>query len=627
MMNETNKRKERIKTFLIIFLVILLILTFFSNTIQNMSLPVVSAQYASYGTITERVRGTAVITANQNYEVAAEGNRTVSKVYIKAGDEVRAGQTLFDMEAVNSEEEVKAAEEAVKNAELAYQKALLTAVPDYASQNQEIANARADLQTAVNRLNDAKRNGSGVSASAYQAAKEQASASTDKIEKYEAWMTALTEKQISGLPEQYRTDLEKKAADAVTADAELAATQASLAEKEAAITVTSAQQEQTIRDLERAEETAKMAYDRAKADYAADSSESLLRAMEDAEQAWRYAKEDTASARTELERIAAAEKGVENARIAVDSAQKEADRANAVYADAADFVQKSLNAELSTEKEMLRRANDVIASYENSSGEDIASLEEAVRQQERTIQNLLISLSQTQKDDKLAQQLNALDLQAQLDGIDALKEELEALKKDSGKQTVVSKNDGVVSAVMVSAGDSVPDGSVLAQINLTDSGYTASLTVSQEQAKKVKIGATADATTSSYSSVDAKLVAIKPDTETPGSTSKILVFEISGRNVNPGESVSLSLSGSSANYDCVIPKSAVMEDSEGKFVLIVNAKNTPLGNRYYVNRCAVTLLASDEISCAVQGEVNSWDFIVTASEKPLTSGMQVRMED
>ena len=39
------------------------------------------------------------------------------------------------------------------------------------------------------------------------------------------------------------------------------------------------------------------------------------------------------------------------------------------------------------------------------------------------------------------------------------------------------------------------------------------------------------------------------------------------------------------------------------------------------------VLASDEISSAVSGDIMSSDFVITTSEKPLENGMQIRMED
>ncbi|MBQ7783748.1 MAG: RND transporter, partial [Oscillospiraceae bacterium] len=58
MYNEPKSpRKELIKTIAIIFLAVLLVLTFFSNTIMNYSLPQVSAIYVNQGTISEQIRG------------------------------------------------------------------------------------------------------------------------------------------------------------------------------------------------------------------------------------------------------------------------------------------------------------------------------------------------------------------------------------------------------------------------------------------------------------------------------------------------------------------------------------------------------------------------------------------
>ena len=54
---EKSKKRELIKTIAIIFLVILLLLTFFSNTIMNRSLPEVATQSIVGGTINAKIRG------------------------------------------------------------------------------------------------------------------------------------------------------------------------------------------------------------------------------------------------------------------------------------------------------------------------------------------------------------------------------------------------------------------------------------------------------------------------------------------------------------------------------------------------------------------------------------------
>ena len=86
---QTNK-KDRIKNIAIVFLVIMLLLTFFSNTIMNYSLPEVSATYAQNGSVTAKVRGTGTVETAEDYDVKVTENHVVGSVKIKVGDEVSA---------------------------------------------------------------------------------------------------------------------------------------------------------------------------------------------------------------------------------------------------------------------------------------------------------------------------------------------------------------------------------------------------------------------------------------------------------------------------------------------------------------------------------------------------------
>ena len=65
-MENSNKRKEIIKNVAIIFLIVLLVLTYFSNTIMNYTLPQVSTVYATQGTISERIRGSGSVEPAEN---------------------------------------------------------------------------------------------------------------------------------------------------------------------------------------------------------------------------------------------------------------------------------------------------------------------------------------------------------------------------------------------------------------------------------------------------------------------------------------------------------------------------------------------------------------------------------
>ena len=242
--NKNAKRRERIKTILIFFLAILLLLTFFSNTIMNHSLPTVSIQNAGYGQITEKVRGSGVVTANQSYHVKSKGNRKVKTVSVKAGDEIKAGQTLFILESLNDNESVKAAENDLREAEISYQKALLKAVPDYLKENQEIANARADLQNSIDRLNKARsKANSGITAEAYKEANRKMTSANELLTELRGYLASAESGSVAGLPSRYAAYLSSAQANLDAANAALETAKADLDTKTAAMGGTSSEQD------------------------------------------------------------------------------------------------------------------------------------------------------------------------------------------------------------------------------------------------------------------------------------------------------------------------------------------------------------------------------------------------
>ena len=79
---QKSKKRELIKTIAIIFLAVLLVLTFFSNTIMNRSLPEVATGVVSSGTINAKIRGSGTIAANESYEVILNQTREVRSVCV-----------------------------------------------------------------------------------------------------------------------------------------------------------------------------------------------------------------------------------------------------------------------------------------------------------------------------------------------------------------------------------------------------------------------------------------------------------------------------------------------------------------------------------------------------------------
>ena len=124
-MNENGtKRRDWVKNAAIVFLTVMLLLTFFSQTIMNYSLPEVATQYVQSGSITAKIRGSGTVESGDPYEVKVTETRKVASVAVRAGDTVQKGDILYYLEDKDSEE-LKAALDALEKAEKAYESALL----------------------------------------------------------------------------------------------------------------------------------------------------------------------------------------------------------------------------------------------------------------------------------------------------------------------------------------------------------------------------------------------------------------------------------------------------------------------------------------------------------------------
>ena len=86
-MNENGRKKrEWIKTAAIVFLSVMLVLTFFSSTIQNWSLPEVATQYVQSGSITAKAMITGTVESVDPYEVKVTETRKVASVAVRTGE-------------------------------------------------------------------------------------------------------------------------------------------------------------------------------------------------------------------------------------------------------------------------------------------------------------------------------------------------------------------------------------------------------------------------------------------------------------------------------------------------------------------------------------------------------------
>lgn len=94
MKQKSISKKIKIKIIAICFFAAVLILTFFSNTIMNASLPEITAQYAKAGMITEKISSSGIVTADQTMNIYPKAAGTIAEITVQNGDTIKQGDLL-----------------------------------------------------------------------------------------------------------------------------------------------------------------------------------------------------------------------------------------------------------------------------------------------------------------------------------------------------------------------------------------------------------------------------------------------------------------------------------------------------------------------------------------------------
>lgn len=569
-MNENGgkKRREWVKNAAIIFLSVMLVLTFFSNTFMNYSLPEVAAQYVQSGTITAKIRGTGTVESGDPYNVKITETRTISSVLVKTGDKVEKGDPLLLLEDKESKE-LKDAQAALDKAMLDFELALLSG---------DISNtAYTNVQT-----------GQIASVGTYQSRIVAAEAEIDKWQKQ-------VDEATTAINQLKTAQVNVEAGGAPDTSSE----QAKVAEAQAAL---NNDWVKIAKDKISEWQAAKAACDATIEKY----EEWILSSVSGNEGYPNQVPEDEYN-------VAKTNRATYQRLINDKQAQINADTA------AVTAYNNKVNA--------LAEANKKLAEKQNSKTNTTSSLTVQTQnwQNELDSRNAKLKAAQDFKAQLLKDISTELNLDYQLDSLKKQRDDIAKLQENAVGASIEAPISGTITGVTVKAGDEAQPDTALVTMQPEGKGFTMSFSVTNDQAKRLSVGDKADLVNSwRYSDMDITLASIKPDTTDPGQK-KLLTFDITGDEVTPGQSLNVSVGQKSANYDLIVPNSAIREDSNGKFILIVESKSSPLGNRYVATRVDVEVLASDDTQSAVSGALYGYEFVITTSTQPVEAGKLVRL--
>ena len=559
-METTVKKREWVKDAAIVFLAVLLVLTFFSNTIMNRSLPEVATAAVSSGSIVARVRGSGVVTATGKQQVKAKETRTIRSVMVKVGQEVNTGDVLFVL-GEGDETALEQAMNTLRALQYDYQRQAMN-VPTYdgSSYDRSVDSAYERMVRAEQARNKA--------AEAYELALSRDSAANIQV------------------------------------------TSAEIAQVEA-----------QLRDISEQLSAAQAAYD-----------ERVNRAWEALSQAeWEY---DHSGSEAEVyvddEVLIDEDSGYQASTGGSEELWKKVEEARAHLSEVQNDIH--LSSLQSQYDSLLERYNTLLQHRDNYTPDSVIPYQDALETAESELTDARLYYDEAVASRDYAYQsfeqkvaVEQVNLAETAENIRIQQEKIKSLAGEE-ENVVSAAVSGTISTIDCTAGDTVLKDALLCTIEVPDMGHTLSFSVTNDQAQRLRIGDTA--TVSNYywgNSVTATLTTIRTDPKTP-QTNKILTFDLAG-DVTSGAEMSISVGQKSANYDLIVPNSAIKSDTNGSFVLLVSVKSSPLGNRYTAKRVSVEVLANDDNNSAVVADLSNGDYVITTSSAPVASGDMVRMAD
>jgi multidrug resistance efflux pump len=591
MTEQKVKKRGWVKNAAIIFLAVMLALTFFSNTIMNHSLPQVATVNVTSGTITAKVRGTGTVEAYETYEVTLSQTRTVESVPVRVGDMVTAGDILFMLSGGESEE-LEQAISALEELQFQYDKSLISMSDlDYAREDRDIQLAKADLAEA-----EAERDKNAVSDAVLNQAKDEVSFLAITIESMQQEIADIQQSisnlgstggssaQLATLSRQIsETSAEISAAQSALSSANIAygddveqiraAAQILMREDvELAVLASNYQNSKTHQQwlaYLTAYET-DPGFDETDPEWTgfpyppgitlADFNTYLTQKIttEQETSAWQSKLPVYMDAQATIYSTSgtAEQKSYAAGYSSVKAAEKQIAELNLTLADlrnqynillseddSAEYTR--LNNLLKTKQDTLKFTQTLLKDAQTVLDELTAkkavweTADAQVKTLQRSLEDMLFALAETKKTDETTQALANLDLQKMRKEIEKQQELVAELQGDTADSAVTAPVSGRITSLSVKAGEKTGT-DALATIELTDRGYLLSFSVTLDQAKKVSVGEIAEVSNYYWGAeIRAKLISIKNDPDNPRER-KLLSFEITG-DVESGSQLSLTL--------------------------------------------------------------------------------------
>ena len=606
--NKKSSRRWVIRA-MAVFLVVLALLTFFSNTIMNMTIPLVVTGTAMRGNLSYTNSATGQIVSDNQIEVKGLEGRTVSEVLVSNYDMVEEGDVLMTLVPVEDMSELDELVQSLLTAqrELEYAQRAPHHAPTYVAENQAIRTAEQALATAQTNLNNATT-------------RDQTIAAAQQILSANQSAVAALQAQVASA-----------SASVEVLNTQLAALYAQLAVIDGTATVVIPTTVPTGMYAARPSATAGK-FDPeepapAEPDTATDPNVGTVdpNAAVDGDPGEGTTTTTTAPSTSDTTPTTPSTTETLPPPTPTSDRQTVVNQIAQVQGQLAD-AQNRLSgyaSQLAAAQTAVTAAQEVITTAEALPSTYAA--QDAVADAQAALSAAQVALSDAQINAGIAADQYEDSIEDKERTIADLEDKIAKTRARLTQTEIVAPAAGRVCNITVIAGDKFQAEQVICVVVPSDSTYSVSFTFDTNVVQSYQVGQ--ELTANYYFISKIVITNIKPDPNNPRDKRIVKCAVYSNGEMWPGETITVTADKGNATYDHVVPASAVSEDNSGNFVFVVDQSSGPLGDRYVVRRVAVSIQATSGSFIAINGEGLDNVMVVTRSEEPLHNGDRVRLED
>lgn len=583
------------------FLVLMVLFTMLSRAADGVGLPRVETVTAQKMSIVHKVTAEGKVEQNREQAVLTEPNQIVKAVHVDEGQQVEAGDLLFELDMEELKEQILLAEQEIAKQDL--QTGDSQSAKDVAAARKALEQQRAssDYAEAKDQSDRAVEKARQELEAAKKALEEPGTISAE--EKEEEAVAAELKKTVEEKEERYREavkkyqeleqELEKKIVGAL-AQAEEAGGQ----EGEPGVSGQTQQSEEP----RVSSQTQQMGQMETEPDTAQPGSSLEKSGISDL---------DRQKIETELRNqyqpaLTAAREEAENAEKELEEAKR-----------ALEEYQISVEDQKKTEKQMTKAQQEEVVK------EKQAAYDEAVRARDSSLRSAGNAVADASVPDARDSSTDVAAIEREQKELALAK--LTALEKAEGR--ITSPIRGVVTKVTVTTGNRTPDGMAVLLADLSSgSRFVAQVPKAQETYIARKDAAVLTPGNNGKEITDLEVSSVRSSEEDPELLE--VTIQLPADTLEMGTAASMEIKRSSGTYQSCLPLSAIHYDSSQAYVLVAEESQTVLGTELTARRVDVTVEDKNEQYAALkEGVLTPEQKVIQSSDRSVEPGGRIRLAE